>query len=158
MSSLKKPDSVSSETSKNPPLLATNNPPPPRGAWGYVWLAVGSVMLVILGIWIYSLPQRLSISAWQKTGEYKLLKQAQDRWGKNFTTSAQQLIDSIDTSELSQALQRLDASSTPSTTVSSTTTPAPTTTTTPGTTSTSTLISSSSLSATSTRVRSTSNP
>lgn len=119
---LKKPVAESQEASAQPQLLATNNPPPPRGAWGYVWLAVGSVMVVILGIWIYSLPQRLSISAWRQTGEYKLLKQAQDRWGKNFTSSTQQLIDSIDTSELSQALKKLDASSTVSTTLNATTT------------------------------------
>lgn len=104
------------------PLLPTNNPPPAKGAWGIIWLAVGAVMAVVVGVWIYGLPGRLSLSSWQETGEYKLLRAAKERWGTNFSnTSTAGFLGNEDSSPLAQAITNLNASSSPTSTTSSTT-------------------------------------
>lgn len=113
------------------PLLPTNNPPPPQGAWGYIWLSVAVVMIVVVGVWIYALPGRLSLSSWQQTGEYKLLSEAQNRWGKSFSgSSTAELLGEVDVSPLAQAIAAFNSTSTSSSTASTTTTS--TTTTLPG--------------------------
>ena len=94
------------------PLLPTNNPPPPRGAWGYVWVAVSLVMVFVIGVWVYSLPGKINLSSWRETGEYKLVRQTQNRWGTNFSSSTEEMLNEIDVSPLAQAIAALNASST----------------------------------------------
>lgn len=94
------------------PLLPTNNPPPPRGAWGYVWLAVSLVMVFVIGVWVYSLPGKINLSSWRETGEYKLVRQTQNRWGTNFSSSTEEMLNQIDVSPLAKAIAALNASST----------------------------------------------
>lgn len=104
---------------KHSPLLPTNNPLPPKGAWGYIWLAVGAVMAVVIGVWVYSLPGRLSLSSWQETGEYKLLRATKDRWGSSFSASTTaQLLGEVDVSPLAQAIAAFNTTTSPTSTTS----------------------------------------
>lgn len=130
-------------------LLPTNNPPPPQGAWGYIWLSVGIVMAVVIGVWAYSLPGRLNVSSWRDSGEYKLLQQAQNHWGTTFSSTTD-LLSGIDTSPLTQAIATLTDSTTPSSSPTSSTTTLPIL-------SSSTTIASSSISASSTKNSTTTN-
>ncbi len=105
-------------------LLPTNNPTTTPGAWKQLWLAVTVVMIVVLGVWIFSLPQKLNLSTLRSSNELQLMTEAKERWDARFNaTATNSLLNEVDVSPLAQALAAFSSTSVATTTLTNSTSP-----------------------------------